>query len=270
LILEMGRPGGLLRQANLVENYPGFPGGKSGQDLAELFHSQLESVGGTITKAEVFAVRRGSDDTYAASSSIGELKSDVVIIATGTRPRRLEVPKADSLVGRRLFYDVHDLLSAAGRSESVVVYGGGDAAFDYGMNLNRRGHEVTLICRSKPRALPLLRKRAAEARISVLEDRPIVGAREGTTGIVLEFRTGEEMKTNRLLVACGRTPSLDLIDPSLRAQIRFDNPPGSGVPGLYLAGDVIAVGKRQVGIAVGSGISAAMLAEHYLREVSRG
>ncbi|MDD1769674.1 MAG: NAD(P)/FAD-dependent oxidoreductase [Methanomassiliicoccales archaeon] len=264
LLLEMGVPGGLVRQANLVENYPGFPGGVTGLQLAELFCKHLRGVGGAITIARVSKVRRTGRD-FVTSSSVGEFLSKAVIIATGTKAKRVVLRGATGRLRRRVHYDLYDLTAASKADEQVVVYGGGDAAFDQGINLRRSGHRVTVLCRSEPSCLPLLRERAVENGAVVVEGQSIVRVIEAEEGLELELSGGAKIDTGRLLVACGREPRLELLDPSLRARILPYNPPCTEVRGLYLAGDVVAGGRRQVGIAVGSGISAAMSTERFLR-----
>jgi thioredoxin reductase (NADPH) len=266
LLLEQGLPGGLMHHANLIESYPGFPGGVEGPDLAERFCDHLKKVGGSIVKAKVTGVKPGDGGRHLVSSSLGEFDCKALIIATGTQPIQVEIQGAHGMLDRRIFYDLTGLIALAGIAERVVVYGGGDAAFDYGMNLVKRGFQVTVLCRSEPRCLPLLRSRATEAGISVLEGKSIEVAKDREQKIVLELEGGKTIEADRLLIACGRTPHLELIDPTVRSRIRLTDLPETGVPGLYLAGDVVANKHRQVGIAVGSGISAAMCAARYLRE----
>ncbi len=266
LLLEMRIPGGLLRYADVVENYPGFPEGATGPQLAELFHGHLKKVGGSVTEATVTGISKGWEGDFVVASSGGERISRAVIVATGTRAVEVDVPGIQPTLGRRAFYDLFDLLAASKAGESIVVYGGGDAAFDQGLNLRRRGHPVTVLCRSRARCLPLLRERAGTNGVSVLEGRPLRGAEEGPEGIALELEGGMTIGADRLLIACGREPRLESLDRSLRTEVRFDRPPDAGVPGLYLAGDVVADGKRQVAVAVGSGVAAAMMAERYVRE----
>ena len=77
----------------------------------------------------------------------------------------------------------------------------------------------------------------------------------------------EELPADFILVACGRDPNTSFLSPTLKKC--FDNTsdfPKTSIPGLYFAGDVVRGTYRQVGVAVGDGIHAAMMAEHYLRK----
>ena len=267
LVLERDIPGGLLRRASVVENYPGFPGGIAAARLADLFLEQFRDLGGEVMKASADRLSRCDDGTYAIATSAGTHRSDAVIVATGTKARSIDIDGSRAAGSHRVFHDILDLLDSARPGERVTIYGGGDAAFDHGLNLVGEGFEVAIVCRSKARCLPLLRVRADRAGIRVVEGRPITRV-VGGERLGLEIEGVGMIKTDRLLMACGREPRLDLLDPSLIA--RFMNGDGTSMPsapGLYLAGDVVAEGRRQVGIAVGSGLTAAMMADRYLRGI---
>ena len=131
LVFEGKRPGGLLRNANLVENYPGCPGGISGPELVERMLAQLEEHSVEVRREEVlelvcdeksFSLRTGSG-VYAALR---------VVLAPGTRPRVLTVP--DDCRGR-VFSEVAEMGDVSGKR--VAIIGAGDAAFDYALNLGR-------------------------------------------------------------------------------------------------------------------------------------
>ncbi len=266
LVLEKDVPGGLLRRASMVENYPGFPEGIAATGLADLFLEHFQRSGGSVSKASVERLSRRADGTYAVTTSIGEHRSRAVIVATGTRARTIDIMGLQAAEGHRVFYDLLQLLATTGPRERIVVYGGGDAAFDLGLNLDQRGHEVVIVCRSRSRCLPLLRERAGQAHIRVVEGRSITRVVDGEM-LRLELEEKETIETDRLLIACGREPQLDVLDPLLIDLLMSgDRTSVAGIPGLYLAGDVLADGRRQVGIAIGSGLTAAMLAEQYLRK----
>jgi len=265
LLLEGGRPGGLLRYANLVENYPGFPGGIEGPRLVELFTRHLESVGGAVVKAAVNSLRTKGDGSFIASSSLGEFTAKAVIIATGTKARRIELPGLTKLEGRTVFYDLIELLVQAKSGEQIVIYGGGDAAFDQGIHLRKKGYWVTVLSRSRSRCLLLLMERALEVGVRIIEGRSIKNVKEKGEKLLLELDDSGTMLVDRILIACGREPRLEILGPSILASIGSADRPFTSIPGLYLAGDAVSGERRQVGIAIGSGISSAMAAEGYLR-----
>jgi thioredoxin reductase (NADPH) len=265
LLLEEDVPGGLLRRAGVVENYPGFPNGIAATMLADLLLEHLQTLGGSVTRASVGRLSNCDDGTYVLSTPAEVRRTRAVIVATGTRARTIDIEGLQAVEGHRAHYDLLKLLATTTPREKIVVYGGGDAAFDQGLNLNKRGHEVVILCRSKARCLPLLKQRAGQVGLRVVEGRSITGVMDGKT-LRLELDKGEPIEADRLLIACGREPQLDILyPPHLALLTSGDQGQVAGIPGIYLAGDVAANGRRQVGIAVGSGLNAAMLAEHYLR-----
>jgi len=263
LLLERNVPGGLLRHGYWIENYPGFPGGIRGDRLASLFHDHLLSVGGEVTTASVEGVDRNADHTFTVTTSQETVASDAVIVATGTRPRTIDIPGLRELEGISAFYDLFELSRAAGGHDRILVYGGGDAAFDQAIQLNDEGHEVTIQCRSESRCLPLLRERANERGIRLVEGLPIVRVRKGKVGTLLETEGGGSMVVDKVLLACGREPRVEILSPEILPR-NYTSPPPSPVPGLFLAGDVVGGTERQVSIAIGSGMRLAMMAERYL------
>jgi thioredoxin reductase (NADPH) len=269
LLLEEDVPGGLLRWANMVENYPGFPNGIAGPDLAYRFLEHVQTLGGSMTRASVYHISRCEDDTFTISTSVGDHRSMAVIVATGTKAKRIEVEGLQAAEGRRVFYDLYDLLAKVRPGEKIVVYGGGDAAFDLALNLSRRGFEVVILCRSKACCLPLLKERVCRERIKVVEGRMIVRVID-RMNFSLELESMETIEADRLLIACGREPRMEILDHSLAAlSISSDPTTNANIPGLFLAGDVLTYRRRQVGIAVGSGLNAAMQAEQHLRKMAK-
>lgn len=269
-ILEKNELGGLLRNAYLVENYPGFPGGISGCTLAEQFVEQLHTVGVSITKSGVKHVHH-HDDKFLIETDQGRLVSSAILIATGTIPRKLEIPGSASIEGIRLFYEPQSIpLGENGVKKRILVIGGGDIAFDYTLTLLNRGHDVNIISRSKPMCLPLLQERVIKNGVTIHTMCVPEEIVEDRDDILLRCRRNdhiEELLFDFIVVACGRDPNTSFLSPTLKKC--FDNTsdfPKTALPGLYFAGDVIRGTYRQTGIAVGDGIHAAMMVEQYLRK----
>jgi len=266
LIMERADPGGLLRSANLVENYPGFPDGVTGLELASRFVQHLVSLGVRVMNARVMEVSR-IGKIFEIESDRGRFASRALIVATGTRARRIGIEGASALEGSRLFYDIEEALLGGG--DRTIIVGGGDAAFDYALNLSNHGKRVMIVSRSPPRSLPLLRERVKEKSIIVhVAHTPERVYEEGDSVVLLcRSRDGlKEFRGDAVLIACGRTPNLEPLGPDIRDALREAPIPETGIPGLYLVGDVARGAHRQTGIAVGDGIMAAMLVVDYLKE----
>ena len=247
-IYEPRKATGLLMNANLVENYPGFPEGIAGPKLMAAFLEQLDAYCPNIIRASVTSLShvRGK---FIVTTAKGEKAYDQVILATGTEPMELGIPVPQG----RLFYEVTEVPA---RFKRVVVIGGGDAAFDYALNLRSRGKRPVIICRGHaPRCLWLLFERAMEAGIPVLLGISVDKV-TGEGPISLHLSVGSiPLVCHCILAAIGRRPALGMLDKKLGVQVAK----GVEVPGLYLAGDIHGGKYRQVAIAVGDGLKAAMM-----------
>lgn len=260
LILERKKVGGLLANANLVENYPGFPDGICGGDLVSLFNAQLKNWKIRVARADVTLVSRASGLFQIFTGSSRHL-SRFLILATGTMPTNIDLKGLDKISKKKVLYEIVDAPEDVKGKEFLVI-GGGDAAFDYALNIARRGGSADLIIRgSSPTCIPLLLRRARN-RISIrmsLRTAP-VSIVEKSRQIELTCRRGgrEEIHNGDcLLIACGRQANLSLLSPKLRSEVAAGSD-SLGLSRMALVGDVKRGAHRQVGIAVGDGIAAAM------------
>jgi thioredoxin reductase (NADPH) len=265
VLLEAQKPGGLLRHAYLVENYPGFPRGITGTNLAELFVEQLNNQGLSITKAAVNHVRH-EKKVFLIETDQGRFHSPVVIIATGTCPTKIRLKGSTSLEGTRLFYDPFSIPQQ--EKKRILVIGAGDIAFDYTMTLLQRGHDVTIISRSVPTCLPLLRERVLDKGTTLHTRCAPQEIVKDHAGLLVKCRQNIEEKrfhADFVLVACGRDPNISFLSPLLKKYLdSISDIPQTALQGLYFAGDIVRGTYRQTGVAVGDGIRAAMMVERYL------
>ena len=268
VLIERHESGGLLRSANWVENYPGFPEGICGLDLVAKFKDQMKQLGIRPMLGEVLSVRRMRRGFELRLGS-SRRTSRALIVATGTRPAKIGIKGAAGLQGKLVFSELPDLPQAL-KSRRVIVVGGGDAAFDYSMNLLARGARPIIVSRSEPSGLELLRERTEALGVELVigaTPKKVGRSRQGVIMTCMAGSTELEIEGDMMLAACGRVPNIEVLGPTLRGAA---GPGPSGLPetkvkGLYLAGDIVRSKQRQTGIAVGDGIRAAMLAEQYLR-----
>lgn len=231
LLIEKEIVGGLLLNANLVENYPGFSGGISGPELVEKFQTQLQALDINITKDHVRLVDH-HDKIFIVRTSNSEYTCDNVIVASGTKPKELKTSS-------KVHYEIHELRDV--KNKNITIIGGGDAAFDYALNLARHNN-VNLLCRSKPKCLPLLHERVLKTpSIKIFLDADI------------EYHLTNNT-TDHIILAIGRNPNNDFLSPMIKNHHIEKN----NVRGLYFAGDVARGNHRQTAIAVGDGMRAAM------------
>jgi thioredoxin reductase len=126
---------------------------------------------------------------------------------------------------------------------------------------------VTIISRTSPTCLQLLAQRARERGVQVLVGRKVTSIAETPDGVAVASEGDEgdrETASDIVVVAFGREPRLDFMDKGLLECMITDNPPETGVSGLYTVGDVVRGKNRQAAIAVGDGVLAAMMVERSL------
>jgi len=265
LLLESTAVGGLLRNANWVENYPGFPTGISGQELAKLFEAQARNIGIELISEKVTTLAYVQDHFQVTSNS-RDYSCRIVVIATGTKPRApagLEIPE---VLHDRVFYEVFPLREAKGRR--IAIIGAGDAAFDYALNLSRNNDVLILNRGTQVKCLPQLWAQVrTTSRITYHEQTVVLGLRESSTGeISLDCtdRCGTTLSVvDCLICAIGRSPQLDFVTPDLSAM--FETLKDCSL--LYQIGDVNNINYRQTAIAVGEGTLAAMRIYRKLQEI---
>lgn len=247
-VFERGRVGGALWNARWVDNYPGFPGGVSGAELAGLMESQFHEYIGNVIADEVREIHR-TDDGY----SIMGFDFDGVVICVGTVPNRAGFRGEDELAhAGLLYYGIADASDWSGVSE-VAVIGGGEASMDMALNIAMAGLKVTLLHRSGPSGVLALREAAmAEEGITWLQEE----VKEGRVSdkAVLKTSTAER-EFDRVIVAVGRQAVMPATD-----GFTVDKPP----LGVLVAGDAARGSLGQVGMAVGDGVEAATVMSRYL------
>jgi thioredoxin reductase (NADPH) len=267
--------GGQVSLTYLVENYPGFPAGISGQDLVEAFQKHAERFGAK----SVFDVATEIDFSqrpFRVKTYGDEYLAETMILTTGATPRHLEVPGEVDLTGRGVSYcatcDGHFF-----KDKDVVVVGGGDSAIEEGLFLTRFANSVTVIHRrDELRAGALLQKRAfAHPKMKFIWD-TIVTEILGN-GIVKSVKlhnkvTGEDqtMETDGVFVFIGHIPNTSLYKDNLemdeQGYLIVDRFMRTNIPGVFAAGEVADSHFRQVVTSAGMGAAAAMEAVKFLEE----
>ena len=249
ILLEKERIGGLLWNANLVENYPGFPAGVSGPKLVGLIEKQMERVGVEVTFDPVVRLRYNKAG-FRIETLQTEYHARYVIVASGTKP--LPFPLAVPMkVQNLVFSDVCRLSGKA--NKQIVIIGGGDAAFDYALNLTKNRNSVTILNRGRDvKCLRLLWERAmADSAIAYRAETPVSSVEFDETVGRLKVRTeaGESLNADYLLFAIGRIPQVSFLPDEILSN-RLDS--------VYFVGDVKNGRFRQAAIAAGDGLRAAM------------
>ena len=275
VIVEKGLPGGQIAQTDEVENYPGFPEGISGPELASRMVRQAEKFGARIVMDEVLGLEK-AEGGYLVRGYERNYRARAVIVARGASPGRLGVPGEDKFDGR----GVSACATCDGffyRDKEVVVVGGGDAAVEEGIFLTKFARKVTLVHRrDELRANKVAQKRAFQnPKMHFLFSHVVteILGEDQVTGVRLKnLKTGEEYvyPTDGVFVFIGHEPNTAFLKGVVELRpdgyIAVRDEVFTSEPGIFAAGDVADPIYRQLTTSVGAGTRAAMMAERYLAE----
>jgi thioredoxin reductase (NADPH) len=273
LVMVGSLPGGQVANTEKVENFPGFPDGIAGPELAQRVHEQAQRFGATVMQEGV----RGVDFSVyplEARASSGVYRARAGIIATGTFPRRLKVPGESEFYGR----GVSTCATCDGffyKDRRVVVVGGGDSAVEEGLFLTKFAREVIVVHRrDELRASQIFQGRAfANPKMhfvwdSIVEE--IVGDQAVKGVRIRNVKTGEisTVDTDGVFIYIGLIPATKIFEGQMdmddNGYIVTDRQHQTSVPRVFAAGDVQNPNFRQIVVAAGSGAMAAMEAERLL------
>ena len=255
-IFEKNQIGGLLLNANLVENYPGFVEGISGPELVDLFQRQADRLGVQVDQEEVLSVTY-EQDLFQVVTSSQEIQARYLVAATGTKARTLPENIFEGDFLGVLFVDVYPLIYEI--NKSIVIIGSGDAALDYALNLARHNKIIILNRSTKIKSLPLLWDRIQKVdSINYFSNREINQVvRDDSGRIMISAGKGsdtEHFECDYLLTAIGREPELGFYQGAFTKKVEELQDKKR----LYFIGDLHNGSYRQTAIAVGDGIRAAM------------
>lgn len=272
-LFEQISPGGQLAQTEHIENYPGFPSGINGFELAWQMKQQADRFGVETIGEEVIHVDFSSD-IKTLTTSFSDYHARSVIIATGARPAQLGLEFEDQLRGRGVSYCATCDGSFFKDKEVMVVGGGNTAAADV-LYLSRICKKVYLVHRRDSlRCTSIYRRQLQDldnvefvwnAQVSKLI------AEEGMlAGVVLNLLDGNtyDVAVEGLFVAIGTKPNTDFLKGVLSLDdagyIPAKESGASEIPGVFVAGDVRTKDLRQVVTAISDGANCAELAAGYL------
>ena len=277
LVLEQLGCGGQILLTDVIENYPGFPDGITGPELSQLYERQATKFGAEIEYDVVEKLRLEQDPKVVVTAE-GNRTAKTIVIATGGERNKLGVPGEDTYAGRGVSY----CATCDGnffRGQPVAVVGGGDSAMQESLYLAQMTSQVTVIHRrDQLRASRILQERALSNPKIDFKWNTVVEEIQGDTlmeSLVLtDVKTGERstLKVPGVFVLIGFHPNTEFLRNS---GIKLD---GGGhvitnlgmetnVPGVFAAGDVRIHSARQLGAAVGDGITAALNAYHYIDQL---
>ncbi len=278
VILERNMAGGQIALTDLVENYPGFPEGISGFDLATKMKDQAVKFGAEMREIEaVSELRKGADDCYVVVTDREEVRARAVILAPGVEPRRSGIPGEAEFIGRGVSWCA-TCDGALYRGRTVAVIGGGDSAVEEGMFLTKFADKVYLVHRrDELRAAPIAQERAfANPKFEFVWDsvpKQIDGDELVEALEVENVKTGEErtLPVNGVFMYIGQIPNTAWLKDTVKltdmGHIVTDDLLRTGLPGVFACGDARANPLKQIAMAIGEGALAAVQAERYIDEL---
>jgi len=273
LLIEKEVIGGQIANADRVDNYPGFPEGISGFELARLIHQQATNHGLETMSGEVTGLtsRYGSNIVNTAE---GDFIAQAVIIAGGSQFRKLEVPGEGEFLGKGVSY----CATCDGplfRDKAVAVVGGGDTAVTDALSLSKFASSVKVVHRrNQLRASKVLQRKAqTNPKIEFIWDNVVteVKGKEKLTDLVLKNTKNDTISllaVDGVFVAIGLVPNTEY----LRGVLPLDEGGyiittelmETTVPGIFAAGDIRHNSVKQAIVAAGNGAVAALSAEWFI------
>ncbi|MBU2495744.1 MAG: thioredoxin-disulfide reductase [Candidatus Omnitrophota bacterium] len=273
VILEGLVPGGQLAWVGLIENYPGFPDGVSGSELALKMKEQAEKAGARIIGGQVTKLRKEGEGKFLVIAG-EEYQAKTVIVASGSQPRKLNIPGEAELIGKGVSYcAICD--GPFFRNRVVAVVGSGAAAIREALFLARFATRIILIHRAETLAVgqELKDKLIAEKKIEVVDySAPLrILGESKVFGVQLQnLKTGEEtsLTVDGVFIFAGFQPGTGFLPPEVKitgqGHVVTGETMETSVSGLFACGDCRQKVLRQVVTACAEGALAVSSAQKYL------
>ncbi|MFC1784890.1 NAD(P)/FAD-dependent oxidoreductase [Candidatus Neomarinimicrobiota bacterium] len=246
IIFEKDDIGGLVKNANLVENYLGFPNGIYGKRLVQLLNKQSQSNKLDI-KYEIVESVEFLEDTYKIKTNRKIYHSKYLVIASGTKPIIPDTPVIQNNIKSKVFFEIYKLGHV--KNKNIAIIGAGDCAFDYALNLSDNNKVIILNRSNLIKALPILQDKVSKVEnIKYFDNTEVqeVGTIDKQLNLILK-NNNKSILVDYLLIAIGREPNLDFIGKDLLLN-----------PNVFQIGDVKNEQFRQISIAIGDGTFTAM------------
>jgi thioredoxin reductase (NADPH) len=273
LLIEIGLLGGQMTTTELIENYPGFPQGITGEELSRLMEEQAKRFGLEVVSQEAVEVKiEGDMKVIQANGTTYRCKA--LIICTGNEWRKLGVPGEKEFTGKGVSYCA-TCDGAFFQDSQIIVVGGGDSALTEALYLTKFVKELTIIHRRDSlRGTKIYQERVfANPKIKLLWNsvvQEIKGDSIVRSAVIKNVKTGEgtEISIEGVFLFVGLSPRTQflkgLVNLDEAGYIVTDENGETSVKGIFAAGDCRKKLLRQVATAVGDGAMVAFAVEKYL------
>jgi thioredoxin reductase (NADPH) len=276
LLIEKESVGGYIMNVETIENYPGFPDGVIGSELAMEMKNQATKYGLKIERGEVMAVQASPNQKIVTCTDGNSYTASAVIIAGGSVHKKLGVPGEENFQGNGVIYcgfcdggQFYD--------QVLAVCGGGDAGIIEALYMTNIASKVIVIeVLPELTATAILQDRAREnPKIEIrcgVKVSAIIGD-EQVTGIEITRESGEKetIPVDGVLVHVGLDPNTGYLEGSVpldeQRQVKVNQSMETEIPGIYAAGDIRSDSPQQVSAAVGDGTIAGIAAQNFLQKL---
>lgn len=282
IVIDRSALGGQAGVTERIDNYPGFPEGVGGAELADRFIAQAKRYDVELLSAVgVAALTRVGEDIELRLSTDQVITAGAVLIATGTSYRRLDVPGEDDLIGA----GVHFCATCDGPfydgAKELVIVGGGNSGLEEGIFLPRFAERIRIVeFLPELKASQLLQEKVRSDPKFEVHTNTQVTELTGESGklqavIARDRDSGEEYvwHPSGAFVFIGLDPNTGFLGDAFRLDrwgfIETDSDHETSMPGVFAAGDVRTASTKQLGSAVGEGISALLAVRRYLQQRSQ-
>lgn len=258
LVFEKNKIGGLLLNANLVENYPGFSDGISGIDLCQIFEKHFKKLGLEIIQQEVLSLKYINDKMSIVTTDMTKTvknlyEVDCAIVASGTKPIKPQNLLIDFKTESKVKYEIESIIDV--QDKIIAIVGSGDAAFDYALSMSKKNKVIILNRSNDYKCLDLLYERAIlNSNINILNNISILSIDYFDEKLKIHLSDNSILKLNYLVFAIGRKPNIDFFDASSMKILDYL----IKMKKLFFIGDVVNSQYRQTAISIGDGIRTAM------------
>ena len=298
IVVERHAPGGQAGTSSRIENFPGFPNGISGKELAEAIYAQALRFGAEIiVGADMVSARREPDDTIEITLVNGShVRARAAIGAPGVHYRRLDAPGVEELIGSGVYYGSAIVEAAFHRGGNVFVVGGANSAGQAALHFAKYAASVTMVIRGAS-----LDQRMSRYLVDRLEAEPSITVRVRSRitravgdgrleRLVIADETASEeveLPADALFIMIGGIPVSERVEGWLRrdengfmvtgADVlaggdrdrwwpleRDPYPLEASQPGVFIAGDARHGSVKRVASAVGEAAIAVQLVHRYL------
>ena len=278
LVLTGTELGGQAALTDRIENYPGFPQGVGGIELADLFQKTAERFGARIQYETAENVDLASEP-FKVKTYDQEYFAKTIIISTGASPNKINVPGENELRGKGVSY----CATCDGiffKDKKVAVIGGGDSALEESLFLTRYAKSVSVIHRrNELRAGVFLQNCAREnSKVNFIWDTIVekINGLDSVQSLELKNLITEARSTfpvNGVFIFIGHSPNTSMFKDQLEMDqmgyLVVDARMRTKIAGVFAAGEVADPHYRQVITSAGMGAAAAIEATRYLANLKK-